>query len=141
MPYTWRYNLETGVVTIDQQHKRLIIKINTLVQAMEKGEGVGELRNTVRFVESYISRHFHAEERYMLKIDYPDLPSHLLEHEYFRREFNKLKLDIQTNGANVRTLMLMERTLCSWINEHIFRTDKKIGAFVREESNCSSRTA
>ena len=141
MPYIWRYNLELGVPAVDQQHKRLIVKINNLIDAMERGEGLDELRNSLRFVESYITRHFHAEESFMMSIGYPDLPSHILEHEYFKREFQKLKRDIHANGANLRTLMLTERMLCSWINEHIYRTDLKIAVYVREERKSSSRAA
>jgi len=99
---------------------------------MEECKGLPELKSTLRYLECYITRHFHDEERLMKEIGYPDLSAHMLEHEYFRRAVQKLKAEIHDNGASTRTLMLTERTICSWINEHIFKTDRKIGVYMRE---------
>ena len=67
----WTNDLSAGVEQIDSQHKELIARINTLLDAMKQGRGRTEVGQTVSFLSDYVATHFGEEEKYMTSFCYP----------------------------------------------------------------------
>ena len=68
----WSNNLATGVPEIDNQHKEIINRVNSLSAACSEGKGKEEVLRVLLFLEEYIKEHFAAEERLQLRHAYPD---------------------------------------------------------------------
>ena len=70
----WDEGLRLGVEEIDAQHQALLGHCNELVEAIRQGHGAEALGKTMAKLRDYTATHFAAEERYMERIGYPELP-------------------------------------------------------------------
>ena len=57
--------LVTGILLIDAQHRELILRINTMLDACRAGKGKEELDRTTAYLERYVREHFETEEKTM----------------------------------------------------------------------------
>jgi len=130
----WTESLGVGVPDIDEQHRELIERINSLRVAMGQGRSREEIRETIRFLEDYVVEHFTAEEQYMLVSDYPYATMHKAEHTAFIRDFAAIKEKLErlerdgmiTSFAAIET----QRKLSDWLVNHIGKSDKVLGAYL-----------
>lgn len=129
MALQWTDALLTGVEQIDNQHKELFKRINSLFDACQQGKGKDEVMNVLKFLEDYIITHFAAEEKFQRENSYPDYPSHKAMHEEFKKEFYTFKKELA--GATLSSVILTNRLLSSWWTEHIGKLDKALGAFLK----------
>ncbi|MGI9132959.1 MAG: bacteriohemerythrin, partial [Rhodoferax sp.] len=79
---TWTQSLETGNPDIDNDHRNLIAKIDTMLDAIAKGRTNDALADTVEELIRYTHEHFAREEAEMQRIGYCDMPLHVKEHGY-----------------------------------------------------------
>ncbi|MGC8717915.1 MAG: bacteriohemerythrin [bacterium] len=109
MAINWNKNLETGIPTIDSQHKELFKRINEVLDFSNKSRET--INETVRFLQSYIVNHFGTEERLMSRANYPEYSVHKNEHERYTKEFNALKDKIEKEGIGVSISVQMNHLL------------------------------
>lgn len=131
MALQWTDALLTGVDQIDNQHKELFKRINSLFDACQQGKGKDEVMNVLKFLEDYIITHFSAEEKMQQEHSYPDYPSHKALHEQFKNEFYKFKKGLEQEGVTLSAVILTNRLLSSWWTEHIGKIDKTLGVFLK----------
>jgi hemerythrin len=132
MKIEWTDDLSTGIPEMDEQHKRLIALINDFYTAVERGEREEGIRTLFEGVDQYMVFHFSAEEALMEQIGYPDLASHRETHGMFRREYTEAVNRHQAGDRKaVRDLVAF---LFSWLYTHIQKTDKRYGAFARQQA-------
>ena len=81
MEFAWSDDLLTGVRDIDEQHRELFSRVNTLIVACTQQKGKDEIGNYLQFLMDYVAFHFAAEEREMTTYQYPGLPELEREHE------------------------------------------------------------
>ena len=131
--YEWSKELETGVDTIDAQHRELFAAINSLLP----GEGAAlpeEVPGVIAFLEDYVVNHFGMEEVYMRRLTYPGYPFHKSEHVQFVNNFYDLRDEFDTNGGSPEIADKMGRFLGDWLINHIAKVDKALGRFLREKT-------
>ncbi|MBI3756011.1 MAG: hemerythrin family protein [Deltaproteobacteria bacterium] len=131
MAIQWTEALATGAADIDNQHKELFKRINSLFDACQQGKGKSEVMNVLKFLEDYIETHFSAEENLQRGHSYPDYPAHKAMHEQFRKEFYEFKKGLEKEGTTLSTVIQTNRLLSSWWTEHIGKVDKALGAFLK----------
>jgi len=100
MSFHWTSDLAIGIIWIDNQHKKLIEKINGLSEAIKENRGEVEIGTILKFLEEYPKAHFDTEEKYMLKYQYPGYPGHKKEHEAFKKDLNQLREEYKFLGAS-----------------------------------------
>ena len=120
--FQWTSKLETGIPSVDNQHKKLVDCINQLHDAMKQQQGAQKVQEILDFLVSYTITHFKDEEALMAKKNYPDLAAHKMVHEKFVREVQKMRDDFKA-GRNL-TLELSQ-ALTDWLKNHIMGTDMK----------------
>jgi hemerythrin len=130
----WTEDLSTGVAEIDEQHKDLFRQLNDLLQACSVKKGKEEIGRFVVFLSDYVILHFAAEEREMAAHSYPAMAGHKAEHEQFKKEIAKLKADYIEHGANIDVVLIAVRMSHDWLREHIKKTDKALGAFLKAQA-------
>lgn len=125
----WTADLATGAQDIDEQHKELFRRIDTLLEAWKQGEAGMEVDKVIQFLTDYVVVHFGTEEQYMTKFNYGTLSAHKAQHELFVKTFGKLRNRYMKEGT---TPLLLEDTiqlLVGWQKNHIRYSDKALGLF------------
>lgn len=134
MPLEWNNDLSIGVNEIDNQHKELFKRINSLLEACTQGKGKDEVGKVINFLEDYIVEHFNAEEAIQRKCaSYPDYQSHKALHDEFRKKFSELKKQFENEGAGLPLVLRTNRAVVDWLIMHIGRVDKVLGSFLKKE--------
>ncbi len=127
----WSEELSVGVSEIDDQHKRLILLINTLHDAMLAKQGKQAVSGILDELASYTVYHFKTEEQYMEKFGYPAYQSHRLEHGSFIQSVDSFMNDYSAGKLGLSIDIM--NFLRDWVSNHIKGTDKKYSAFFREK--------
>ncbi|HYF95351.1 MAG TPA: bacteriohemerythrin [Symbiobacteriaceae bacterium] len=131
MAIQWTEALAVGINDIDTQHKELFRQADLLLEASQKGIGMDELDRTLQFLGKYVVDHFGTEERYMDKFNYPASDFHKKEHADFVAEFVKTKERIAKEGASLSLLFQVQKRIVEWLNNHIRKEDKALGAYLK----------
>jgi hemerythrin len=127
----WNDTFSVKVRQFDDQHKKLIVLINQLHDAMRVGKGGDVVGEVLKSLIDYTSTHFAAEERLMKMHSYPELESHRREHT----QLVKQVLDIQqamTEGRKPLTMNIMG-FLKEWLVKHIQGDDRKYGSYLNSK--------
>ena len=131
MTARWTEDLSVGVDVIDNQHKELFSTAGSLLAAIERDGGRGEVTRMVAFLEEYVETHFQMEEMYMKRHNYPDYPTHKIEHTSFINDFYDLRQELDNNGVTPELTVRLANRIGEWLVNHIGRMDKELGAFLR----------
>ncbi|NLY53094.1 MAG: hemerythrin family protein [Firmicutes bacterium] len=135
MVMQWRDDLATGVELIDSQHQELIARVNRLLTACHEGRGKAEVADIVDFLGHYVVTHFRDEEELQRSVAYPEYDAHKTMHEKFLADYNQLKGQLETEGATVRLVVLVNKVVVDWLVHHISRVDKAFAAYYREQTS------
>ncbi|MCX7678682.1 MAG: bacteriohemerythrin [Spirochaetes bacterium] len=123
---SWSKNLETGIASIDEQHRILLEILNT-VHATMVGSSEGDLDAAFQRLMDYTQFHFAHEEKLFEQHKYPFAKKHAQEHQ-------KLKSDAEMRiseykGGKIGMIDILA-FLIDWLQEHIVNSDKKFGNFI-----------
>jgi hemerythrin len=132
MSMEWSSNLATGVTEIDNQHKEIFNRVNRLSAACSEGKGKEEVLRLLLFLEDYIKEHFAAEERLQLH-GYPDYAAHKSQHTRFIADVARLTTAFREEGATLTLVIMTNKTLVSWLIQHIGKTDMELAKYLREQ--------
>lgn len=127
--FEWSSKLDTGIASIDDQHRQLVDLLGKLFKAMQVGAGSEVLTETLNGLEQYTLTHFAAEEQMMQHHEYPAHPDHSKEHELFRHKLKQLKDQYQENGQGALSIQII-LFLRNWLTDHIGTTDQTFGQFL-----------
>ncbi|MDR2821051.1 MAG: bacteriohemerythrin [Desulfovibrio sp.] len=125
----WTPDLDTGIRLIDDQHKMLCGYINALSRAMQRGDGMDDIRDIVTNLRSYTVSHFNTEARYFSRTAYPDTEKHLKVHENFVAKIVDIENRLTAGAIDVGSDLL--EFLKDWLFSHIRVTDHQYAPFVK----------
>ena len=128
----WDDRMSVGIEEIDKQHKRLLALINDLHGACHEDCPSDKVDNAADALTEYTRVHFATEEQYMDGHSYPGQEEHMEEH----MEFSLKAMDFfgdYVSGSNPGLNKEMLAYLKDWLLNHILKTDRRLGAFLRKE--------
>ncbi|HET8733715.1 MAG TPA: bacteriohemerythrin [Anaeromyxobacteraceae bacterium] len=128
---TWNPAYEIGVPAIDAQHRTLFERAGMFAAAVRAGEPYDRLEDLFTYLTRYAVEHFAAEERLMQDLGYPDFAEHAAQHVAFQNRLLSLIPQWDSEGASRAMLLAMLGFLHTWLDDHITRSDQRIGEFVR----------
>ena len=131
MTIVWDPDLSVGVEAIDAQHAELFRRLDRLFQAARAGLGTAEVTRLVDFLRGYVVEHFAAEEALMSQLGYPEADSHRAEHQGFLAQLDAMQAEQRREGATAFLVIRVQGELVRWLRHHIYRTDRRLGAFAR----------
>ncbi len=131
MALEWNDRFAVGVDEIDNQHKELFKRVNSLMDAMTQKKGKDEIAGLFKFLENYVIAHFGVEERCMSQYNYPNAAAHKVQHSDFIKAFNELKKRYDEVGATSDVVVMTNSKLGGWLRNHIPVTDKALGTFIQ----------
>ena len=126
-------NLLTHVPAVDEQHKELFKRINTLISLGAKSVNKEETERTLDFLGGYVVKHFGDEETLQLKCGYPKHLWHREQHQQFIEKFKTLKSEYLKNGVSVQFTLQINRSIINWVVQHIQIADADIGRHINEQ--------
>ncbi len=113
-------NFEIGIAELDAQHKRLHGLLLRLRDAV--GKHYGYATNAILDELAIETRiHFAVEESLMRMLSFPDVESHIAEHQDLRNQLEKFRKRAQDFDVAED---LAEFTL-QWLNDHVDRFDRE----------------
>ena len=127
----WNESMSVGVAQFDDDHKKLIVLINELFDAVQAGRGRQALGGVLDELIEYTKTHFCHEEYQLRTLGFPGYEDHKKEHDALAAR----ALDIQRKyhaGATSMLSMELMNFLKSWLVHHIQGIDSLYVAFVAE---------
>jgi hemerythrin len=131
MAYQWDGSLETGHEKIDNQHKQLIVALNSIIEASIGGKGSAEIFKTLDFLTGYTIMHFSDEEKLQVKYDYPDSLIHKRYHEEFKVTVGELTKRLEKEGPTEEMVNIVTTAVGNWLLNHIKGDDFRMAAYVK----------
>jgi len=131
-------DMEVGVAKIDEQHKELVDRINTISSMGSKTFSTEETQKTLDLLGKYVVQHFGDEEALQLQCNYPKYEWHKAIHQAFIDDFIRLKEEFAKYGASFNFTLELSNRIVSWIVRHIKSVDVEFGQFytsIREREN------
>ena len=119
----WEEKYSVGIISIDEQHKKIIDIINRIIDAKELDDNTKEITEILNEMAAYSHEHFKTEETHMIEFKYPEYQYHKEEHIDFSLRTLAYQSRVITGDNRVANAIL--EYLKSWLVNHIQKTDKK----------------
>lgn len=132
----WSKDYETGVEEIDEQHHILVNTLNEANELLTKEYSLENLQNITKDLLSYALYHFETEEELMQKFNYEgEAPKDFENHMKRHRDFSAKVVDVRESlkSGNLIGQDELISFLLNWLLNHIDKTDKKLGKFLKEK--------
>lgn len=134
MAIEWNEKLATGNDNIDNQHKELFRRFDSLLAACNQRKGKEEVHNLLLFLGDYVKTHFSMEETLQRKHHYPHYPAHKEEHDGFIGDLQRLEEQLKVEGPSFPLVIQTNQTMVNWLIKHINRMDKEMAVYLRSNS-------
>ncbi len=129
----WNDDLDIQVQAMNQEHQKLLSIMNRLYDQNALGADKESLKVILTELATYTVTHFSDEEKYMEKIQFPDIKLHKHIHQELLTKF-KAHHDAFLAGANSKISPEFFNFLKFWLSAHIQGLDKKYGAFYGQKN-------
>lgn len=127
----WRPAYESGVQSMDEQHRQLIHLINSMYRVLRKEESSETLDSILGEMAAYAEKHLRAEEALLQEHGFPGYEEHLLLHQNYQKKVAALTKDWeQKDEMTAQNIYVFLR---QWWLEHIVENDKEYGLFLTEK--------
>lgn len=122
----WNPSFETGIATIDEQHRCLVNLINDLAHEYVYGAEVSETERILDALIDYAAYHFETEEAIWAEILVNDswYEGHLKTHNGFIDAVRSMQAKLQTDDRRTLIDGLLS-FLTGWLAHHILYEDKR----------------
>lgn len=129
--FPWDDNFDTGLPSVDEQHRKLVQMLNLLASNVAYGTSTDLLNHIFDQMAEYAVYHFAAEEAIWREylIDDPDEIAHRAIHQSFVQEVVRLKASLEARSLSE----VAEETLgflARWLASHILESDRYLGYVV-----------
>ena len=128
--FEWEDKLSVGVNEMDQQHKTLIKKINSLIDTLEGGD-TGKILSSFGELAGFVIQHFEEEEKLMEDAGFPGLGWHKLIHKNLLDQVGGFKGEIESGNLDSKKLV---NFLKFWLTSHIMGIDVKYGEHINKNA-------
>ena len=128
--FTWSEAYSVNSPLLDGQHKKIFNLINTLQNNLGCENCDEELGKTLDALIDYARVHFAEEEKYLAQFNYPGLPDHQDQHDFFVRKVFELQSEYRDGRLDLAQPVLA--FLQDWLTNHILGSDKCYAAYIAE---------
>lgn len=127
----WRESYQTGITSMDNQHKTLLDLINQLYTIIRDHSGQEKVSEIVDVCLNYAHKHLHDEEQLLTENEYPELQEQLDHHAKFIETVNTFKEQLADSPETV--VPELYTYLRTWWISHIVGIDQKYGPYLLEK--------
>jgi hemerythrin len=130
-PVMWTPSLATGIADVDNQHRELFERANHFLEALREPDRRQTIAEALAYLASYARFHFAEEEAHMVRLGYPDVDAHRVEHREYAARLEALQTHFENEGDSAAVYLAIDSMLRTWLVDHIGRVDKRFGEFAR----------
>ena len=123
-PSEWDAGIETGVDSMDTEHRLQVSLVNALDELIGQGMDAGLVTKTIAQLADFTSVHFLSEELMMRLYAYPQHDAHKIEHARLTEQVEEIRRRVEATEQNAARASIAE--LKTWLVDHIRNMD---GAF------------
>jgi hemerythrin-like metal-binding protein len=127
----WDPKFETGLESVDEQHRFLFKVINQHFDAMQESKGIAEMSRTLNALKSYAQFHFNEEEQLMQHHRYLRLDDHIRLHQIWVEKVAEMEQKV-LEGSYLVSIEIL-RFMKDWITNHIEVEDRAFGTFMKNQ--------
>ncbi|MDX2512842.1 MAG: bacteriohemerythrin [Desulfobacterales bacterium] len=130
-PIEWTDSFSVGVALFDEQHRRLLDMLNTMIKnptATTRSETIGDV---LADMTRYAQEHFKSEEDLMTEHHYPHLEAHKHQHQGFQEKVARLCMATAEGQTTVPRELLAY--LQQWLIRHILQADMAFKPFFEQK--------
>jgi hemerythrin len=125
---TWNPAWETGIPSIDEQHRQLLAQFEALLVAIHEDQMADRIPGLLAFLAKYVDTHFAEEEVHMQATHYPGFLGHKAIHDNMRAQVTELVVEHQKDPA-IMTEKVID-FLTEWLIGHINEHDRRMARYV-----------
>jgi methyl-accepting chemotaxis protein/hemerythrin len=126
----WDSSFETGIGSIDGQHRKLFEMVNDLHDAMQQKRSKEAIAQILGKLIEYTGSHFGHEEQAFRSTSYPEESSHKNEHSRLVEQV--LGLQAKFNGGEAVLTQSVIDFLQDWLIKHIKGTDMRYAPHLKK---------
>jgi diguanylate cyclase (GGDEF)-like protein/hemerythrin-like metal-binding protein len=119
---SWNEGMSVGVEALDNDHKKIIIIINAIAEAINSESTEQVINQVFNELEDYVNDHFTREEAFMQKISHDELNQHKQGHQDFIKKIPEFK-SLLFRSESLEVIEKINRYLHDWIIHHILIED------------------
>ena len=132
----WSQKIETGVDTLDEQHRQYFSFVNDYLNTVGKitttNDRHSELVEKLNFLRRYAIDHFATEQQLMKDAGDPDYQQHLAEHKTFLIHVGALCKQLADEGHSDKLTREVYYYALEWFINHIQSKDMEAVAFLKQ---------
>jgi adenylate cyclase len=126
----WKEEQHTGLPKIDEAHRILMERINTLTAQVDQN-ACRDFAEIFAFLAIHNHQLFPFEEKMMREHNYPFAEGHALEHKRFIENLAQLEMKAKANQEDPRYLAFRtELLLLDWFASHATKADRHFARFM-----------
>lgn len=119
----WTKELSIGNEVIDEEHKKLVLIFNKLVELEYNSRTREDFAKLLSDMTDYGLSHFRKEEDYMRRMHYPKFDIHLAAHNDYIYKVAMYNVDLlERNYVQLSEIILFLR---QWWTNHIQKEDRE----------------
>jgi hemerythrin-like metal-binding protein len=126
-------DMETGITKVDEQHKELINRINTVTSMGRESTSTEETQKTLDLLTEYVFKHFGDEEIIQRQYNYPKHNWHKEQHQIFINSLRGIEKEFAANGASPKFTLDLSKHIIKWIVVHIKNADVEFGKYYKSQ--------
>ncbi|MCX6793099.1 MAG: bacteriohemerythrin [Candidatus Falkowbacteria bacterium] len=119
----WEEIYSVGVEELDNQHKRMFVVINELLEAINTNTPKDHLGNIIESLVKYKIFHFSTEEKYFKEFNYDGAEEHIKKHQEFNDKLTALKE--KYSDYSIEFAFELVDFLEDWLINHLLVVDQK----------------
>jgi hemerythrin len=123
----WTPEMSVGVNEFDEQHKRVIMMINRLIDAQHATTDPRTISDMLDRMSRYAQEHLKTEERLMAQYGYPLFKQHKAQHMTYIKKIVDFCTAAQIVNDSIEGGLLAY--LREWWEHHIQNSDKAYATF------------
>ncbi|WP_243318719.1 bacteriohemerythrin [Geothrix paludis] len=127
-PACWRPQLETGLGTIDQQHRELFEALARLAGDLEAGASGALLDEPLAALARHLIKHCQTEESLMKEAGFPGRVAHANQHQEVVLQVRDLQYRRMKGQAVGREALA---DLGAWLEQHIGEADQAMAGYLK----------
>lgn len=129
----WKDEYNTGIGSIDAQHKRLAEFTNRLIDAKGSDMEGDAFRTVLTEAVDYVREHFSYEEQILARYQYPRFEEHKKQHaDFVKKVFKNIKDFESRDSFDTDALIDFFKT---WLVHHILKSDRDgYGSFLMKKN-------
>ncbi|HNR97854.1 MAG TPA: bacteriohemerythrin [Planctomycetota bacterium] len=131
----WGEKLATGVSELDDRHRELVERINTVLEGIDQMRGQEMIGAALDEFGGCALDYFREEETFLRAAAYPDYERHRDLHDGFVREFQEMRDRFDVEGASLLVISMVQHGLIKWLLDHIAEADKEWIAAVYQKDD------